>query len=213
MDKKELADLRREFTSNQLTKATVTAGPFEQFGRWMDEALKADITDATAMTLATVGADDRPSARVVLLKYFDDDGLAFFTNYASKKAMDLDANPFAVMHFYWAKLDRQVAVYGRIEKTSREKSEKYFKSRPLESRLSAWASMQSKTVASRAVLEQRVVELRDQFGDDPPLPSFWGGFNLTPDKFEFWQGRQNRLHDRIVYELKDGVWEIDRLSP
>lgn len=213
MDRKELADLRRDFSSEELSETAVAANPFDQFAVWMDEALQAEILDANAMTLSTVGDDGRPSARVVLLKYFGEEGFAFFTNYESKKSRDLAANPFTVLHFFWPQLDRQAAIYGRVEKTSREDSEKYFGSRPVESRLAAWASNQSQIIESRAVLEKRVYELRERFGADVPLPPFWGGFRLTPDKFEFWQGRQNRLHDRIVYELMDDVWKIVRLSP
>jgi len=208
-----LSDLRRDFSSRELSEATVTASPFEQFSLWMDEALESDILDVNAMTLSTVGEDGRPSARVVLLKYFGDEGFAFFTNYASKKGKDLDTIPYAVLHFFWPQLDRQAAVYGRVEKTSREESEKYFNSRPVDSRLGAWASSQSRVIESRSVLETRFVEFREKFGDNIPLPPFWGGFRLTPDKFEFWQGRQNRLHDRIVYELSDKEWQIARLSP
>ena len=213
MDTKELADLRRDFSSSGLSESMMATSPFEQFSVWMDDALKADIIDPNAMTLSTVGSDNRPSARVVLLKYFGEEGFAFFTNYESKKGADLAANPFTVLHFFWPQLDRQVAIYGRVEKTSREESEKYFNSRPVDSRLGAWASNQSRVIESREVLEKRVVELREKFGDDVPLPPFWGGFRLTPDKFEFWQGHQNRLHDRIVYELACETWKIARLSP
>lgn len=213
MERNDLAELRREFTSQELSETTVDADPVEQFAAWIDEALRSDVIDANAMTLATVGGDGRPSARVVLLKYFGDDGFAFFTNYESKKARDLDANPFATLHFFWPQLDRQVAVYGRAERTSREESEKYFNSRPVESRLGAWASKQSTPVESRNVLEKRVEEFRSQFGEDVPLPPFWGGFRLLPDRFEFWQGRQSRLHDRIVYESIGDGWQIIRLCP
>jgi len=215
MDKKiiELADLRRDFSSAGLSESDVSPDPFEQFKNWMDAALASDILDANAMTLSTVGEDNRPSARVVLLKHFSDDGFSFYTNYESKKGRDLENNPFTVLHFFWPQLDRQIAVYGKVEKTSREDSEKYFTSRPVESRLSAWASNQSRPVASREELEKRVEALREKYGDDVPLPPFWGGFRLTPDKFEFWQGRQNRLHDRIVYSLESGLWNISRLAP
>lgn len=213
MNRTELADLRRNFSSEGLSEKSVAASPFDEFAHWMDEALKSEIIDANAMTLSTVGEDGRPSARVVLLKHFGVDGFAFYTNYGSKKGQDLAANPKAVLHFFWPQLDRQAAVYGSVERTSREESEKYFKSRPIESRISAWASNQSGIVESREVLEERVEEFRAKFGDDVPLPDFWGGFRLTPDKFEFWQGRQNRLHDRIVYVLSDGEWKIVRLAP
>lgn len=210
---KELADLRRDFSSAGLDEGSCSANPFDQFSKWMDEALNADIIDPNAMTVSTVGEDGRPSARVVLLKYFDTESFAFFTNYESKKGTDLTHNPFTVFHFFWPQLDRQIAIYGRVEKTSREESEKYFNSRPVDSRLGAWTSNQSRVIESREALEKRFDGFREKFGDDVPLPPFWGGFRLTPDKFEFWQGRQNRLHDRIVYKLTDGNWEITRLSP
>lgn len=213
MQRQELADLRRNFSHQELSKTAVAADPFDQFSHWMDEALRSEIIDANALTLSTVGEDGRPSARVVLLKFFDSEGFAFFTNYESKKGRDLAANPFATLHFFWPQLDRQVAIYGCVERTSQEESEKYFNSRPVESRLSAWASNQSGVVESRKVLEDSVKELREKYGDDVPLPPFWGGFRLTPDKFEFWQGRQNRLHDRIVYELESDGWNIVRLAP
>jgi pyridoxamine 5'-phosphate oxidase len=215
MDKKviELADLRRDFSSLGLSESDLSSDPFEQFKIWMDVALASDILDPNAMTVSTVGKDGRPSARVVLLKHFSEDGFSFYTNYESKKGSDLSANPFTVLHFFWPQLDRQIAVYGKVEKTSREDSEKYFMSRPVESRLSAWASNQSHVVSSREELETRVADLREKFGEDIPLPPFWGGFRLTPDKFEFWQGRQNRLHDRLVYTLEDSSWTISRLAP
>ena len=213
MDRTELADLRRDFSSQALNKADLDPSPFVQFARWMDEAVKAEIPDANAMTLATVGEDNRPDARVVLLKYYGETGFAFFTNYESKKGRDLDANPYAALHFFWPQLDRQVGIYGRVEKTSREESEKYFKSRPVESRLAAWASNQSRIIASRDVLVKRFEEFREKFGDDVPLPSYWGGFRVQPDRVEFWQGRQNRLHDRLCYTTDETGWQIIRLSP
>jgi pyridoxamine 5'-phosphate oxidase len=213
MNKLELADLRREFTSEGLSEESVAASPFDQFARWMDEAIRAEVIDANALTLATVGEDGRPSARVVLLKDFDTNGFSFYTNYGSKKAADLAANPYAALNFYWAQLDRQCAVSGSVARTSREESEKYFNSRPAESRLGAWASRQSTVIASRKVLEEQVEEFRAKFGDNIPLPDHWGGFRLRPERFEFWQGRQSRLHDRIVYELEGEAWVIKRLSP
>lgn len=213
MNRVELADLRREFTAVGLTREMVAADPFEQFAAWMSDALRADIIDANAMTVATVGEDGRPSTRVVLLKFYDSKSFSFFTNYESKKGRDLIANPDTVFHFFWPQLDRQVAIYGKVEKTSHEESQKYFLSRPVDSRLSAWASQQSSEIESREVLEKRVAKIREKFGEDIPLPPFWGGFRLTPDRFEFWQGRQSRLHDRIVYELGNGGWKIVRLSP
>ncbi len=214
MEKTTLAELRRDFSAVGLSETDISALPIEQFSAWMNDALSADILDPNAMTVATVGSDGRPSARIVLLKGFDPEGFVFYTNYESKKGTDLSANPQTVFHFFWPQLDRQVAIYGTVEKTSREESEAYFKSRPVDSRIGAWASAQSSVIASRDVLEQRFEELSDKFGEDVPLPPHWGGFRLTPDKFEFWQGRQNRLHDRIVYERNDlQNWSIKRLSP
>ena len=209
----DLADIRRDFASDGLTETDLAANPFEQFAVWMDDALKADVLDPNAMTVSTIGNDGKPSVRVVLLKFFDENGFVFFTNYESKKGTDLTNNPQTVFHFFWPQLNRQVAIYGSVEKTSREESEKYFQSRPVDSRLAAWASAQSSVIASRASLENRFDEFREKFGDDVPLPPFWGGFRLTPDKFEFWQGRQNRLHDRICYERSNDEWRICRLSP
>jgi pyridoxamine 5'-phosphate oxidase len=197
MNRRELADLRRDFASEGLSEMAVAVSPFEQFALWMDEALRAEVIDANAMTVSTVGGDGRPSARVVLLKYFGDAGFAFFTNYESKKGRDLEINPYTVLHFFWPQLDRQVAIYGGVERTSREDSEKYFNSRPVESRLGAWASRQSSVIPSRKVLETRVEELREKFGDDVPLPPFWGGFRVVP----------------IVYGLAGDRWDIIRLSP
>jgi pyridoxamine 5'-phosphate oxidase len=165
------------------------------------------------MTLATVGGDGRPDARVVLLKFYGPDGFGFFTNYESKKGRDLAANPYAALHFFWPQLDRQAAIYGSVQKTSHEESEKYFTSRPVDSRIAAWASNQSRIIESRAFLEERFREYKEKFGNDVPLPDFWGGFRVTPERFEFWQGRQNRLHDRLVYSLEDDFWKVKRLSP
>lgn len=209
----DIADIRRDFDSIGLHESDMSADPFEQFAAWMNDALNSDILDPNAMTVTTVGADNKPSARVVLLKKFDEQGFVFFTNYDSKKGRDLAANPNTSFNFFWPQLNRQIAIRGRARKTSRSDSEKYFRSRPADSQLAAWASSQSDEIASRKVLETRFREFRDKFGADIPLPPFWGGFRLTPDKFEFWQGRQNRLHDRIVYTLDGDVWQMSRLSP
>lgn len=208
-----LADLRRDFASHELLESMIAGDPFEQFKLWFDDALASDVIDANAMTVATVGQDGKPSTRVVLLKDYDHDGFVFYTNYGSKKGTDLTGNPNTVFHFFWPQLDRQIGIYGTVEKTSREESAEYFNSRPVDSRIGAWASAQSSMIASREELEGRFAEYKEKFGDEVPLPEFWGGFRLTPIKFEFWQGRQNRLHDRIVYTLDGGVWTIARLSP
>lgn len=214
MNADELAGIRRDYSSRTLTESSVAGDPFDQFTIWIREALGSQIIDANAMTLSTVDAECRPSSRVVLLKGFDNSGFNFFTNYESKKARDLAANPSAGLHFFWAELERQVIISGRAAKISREESEAYFLSRPLESRLSAWASKQSSRLESRAELENRFEELRREFPDgNIPLPPFWGGYRLVPRSFEFWQGRASRLHDRICYELREGSWEIFRLSP
>lgn len=209
----DLSDIRRTFESDGLRLSDMAADPFDQFSVWMDDALRADILDPNAMTVATVGADNKPSARVVLLKGFDKSGFVFFTNYESKKGRDVAANSRASFNFYWPQLNRQIAIHGSVEKTSREESEKYFKSRPIDSQIAAWASAQSSEIESREALDRRFDEFREKFGDDVPLPPFWGGFRLTPVRFEFWQGRQNRMHDRFCYTHDADVWQISRLSP
>jgi pyridoxamine 5'-phosphate oxidase len=166
------------------------------------------------MVLATASLDGKPSARVVLLKGFDDRGFVFFTNYEGRKSAELTANPQAAVLFFWGELERQVRIEGTVEKTTKQESEEYFKTRPLESRLSAWASKQSSVIPSRGYLEQKMSDLKGRFGhQEVPLPAFWGGYRLQPQAFEFWQGRENRLHDRVRYLLQGGVWQIDRLSP
>lgn len=213
MKGKELAALRREYSLKQLSRASVSPDPFEQFSIWMNEAINSEILDATAMTVGTVDADRRPSARVVLLKGYGPNGFVFYTNYESRKARDLAANPNAVLHFFWPELERQIIINGHVEKTSHEESETYFASRPIDSKIGAWASNQSSKISSRDALEKRFEEMQTKFGDNVPLPPFWGGFRLVPERFEFWQGRASRLHDRISYESTESGWKIFRLSP
>lgn len=213
MKGEKLSALRREYSLKQLSRSSVEKDPFDQFSVWMNEALNSEILDATAMTVVTVDADCRPSARIVLLKGYGPHGFVFYTNYESRKARDLAANPNAVLHFFWPELERQIIINGQVKKTSVEESEVYFKSRPVDSKIGAWASNQSSKLPSRDALEERFAEMQKKYGEDVPLPPFWGGFRLIPDRFEFWQGRASRLHDRICYELKDSEWEISRLSP
>src|SRR5437868_5996649 len=189
---KNLADLRREYSLRELSRRSVDRDPLVQFSLWMSDAIAAAITDPNAMTIATVSSDCKPTARVVLLKAFGPDGFVFYTNYESAKGADLVANPNAVLHFFWRELERQVMIRGAVEKTSAEESKAYFLSRPIESRLSAWASDQSRELASRASLEERMEAVRKQYdGQEIPCPPYWGGYRLTPDLFEFWQGRKS----------------------
>jgi pyridoxamine 5'-phosphate oxidase len=210
----ELADLRRDYSLRELSKSSVDPNPIEQFSVWMTEALDSAVLEPTAMTASTVDADEKPSARVVLLKGFDNEGFVFFTNYESRKGSNLAANPNISLHFFWPDLERQIIVNGTAEKVARDRSEAYFASRPLGSQIGAWASKQSSVLENREELEQRVAEVRDRFaGGEIPCPPFWGGYRVTPTRVEFWQGRKSRLHDRIVYEYNDGSWTISRLSP
>lgn len=214
----QLADLRRTYVLGSLSETDVAPDPMSQFKRWFDEAVTAKLPEPNAMTLATVDADGQPSARIVLLKGIDDRGFTFFTNYESRKGLDLAANPRAALLFHWVQLERQVRVEGRVEKVSDDESDAYFATRPLGSRVGAWASAQSREVPGRDVLEQREQEYRSKFGENPPRPPHWGGYRLVPTALEFWQGRPSRLHDRIAYRMQAGSqpgsgWQIVRLSP
>jgi len=208
-----VSDLRQSYDKNVLLEENAAATPLEQFSLWFDEALAANVPEPNAMTLATVDSTGQPSARTVLIKGFDDQGFVFFTNYESRKGRDLQSNPRAALLFFWQALERQVRIEGVIEKVSTEESDAYFHSRPLGSRLGAWASEQSQPT-TRAALEAREQEFRDRYGDQPPRPPHWGGYRLVPTVFEFWQGRPSRLHDRLRYVPDaQGGWVIDRLSP
>ncbi len=214
MDQIKLADLRREYSLKDLSKSSVAADPIVQFGKWMNEALDSNVIEPAAMTLSTADGMGRPSSRVVLLKGFDADGFVFFTNYESKKASDLKANPHASLHFFWPDLERQVIIRGTVVKVSVDESRSYFSSRPRESQIGAWASRQSSILNDREELEQKVREIKQRFGSgEIPYPQFWGGFRVVPILLEFWQGRESRLHDRIAYERVDETWKVFRLSP
>lgn len=209
-----IAELRREYASQTLDESQVSADPIEQFGRWFSQALEADLLDPNAMTLATCGADGQPSARIVLLKEHDDQGFVFYTNYASRKGEEMAGNASAALLFYWGALERQVRIEGSVEKVSAAESDEYYQQRPLGARLGAWASAQSRVIDNRAALEARLDAVTAQYGDDPPRPPHWGGYRLRPRLLEFWQGRPNRLHDRVRYLLRNDMrWAIERLSP
>ena len=209
-----IADLRREYASRALTEADALDDPIQQFAVWFGEALKSELLDTNAMTLATASRDGVPSARIVLLKGFDETGFVFFTNYESAKAVHLERNPRACLLLFWAALERQVRVTGSVSKTSTQESEKYFQSRPFESQIGAWASAQSRTLSDRASLEARYAELAEKYAGGPvPLPPFWGGYRVAAETIEFWQGRKSRLHDRLLYTKHAGTWVRSRLAP
>lgn len=215
MTNTDLAALRREYRDLELNESDVAAHPVDQFRTWFEQAVDIDARDASAMTLATADGRGRPSARIVLLKRFDERGFAFFTNYGSHKAREIEENPQAALVFWWTELDRQVRIRGRVERTTFRESAEYFAMRPRSSQISATASPQSRVVPSRQALLDGVAEVAAACGDrDVPCPETWGGFRVVPEQFEFWQGRPNRLHDRIRYRLdEEGAWIIDRLAP
>lgn len=212
---KELAALRQNYALNALSESDVLPDPIAQFGRWFDEAIDSKILEPNAFSLATASLEGRPSARTVLLKGFDKNGFVFFTNYESRKGNELEQNPNAAMLFTWLDLQRQIRIEGSIEKISVAESLDYFQSRPRASQIGAWTSPQSRPIASREVLEQNQAAIAAQYQDVEklPLPPFWGGYRLAPTWFEFWQGRESRLHDRVVYSQHAGNWELSRLAP
>ncbi len=216
MDKSphDLAQMRKSYEQAALDERHALPTPIAQFHHWFDEAVKARVLEPNAMTLATVGADGRPSTRVLLLKGADAQGLVWFTNYQSRKGQELAANPAAAMQFFWGELERVVRIEGRVERVSEAESDEYYRSRPLGSRLGAWVSPQSQVLDSRDALEAAWAEQQSRLGDDPPRPPQWGGYRLVPDYWEFWQGRPSRLHDRLVYRAQpDGGWQLQRLAP
>jgi pyridoxamine 5'-phosphate oxidase len=212
--KDRIADLRKSYETGELEEHHAHAEPFEQFRAWFQHALNGGVPEPNAMTLATVGAGGRPSTRVVLIKDFDERGLVWYTNYDSRKGRELADNPQAALQFHWVEQERVVRIEGRVEKVDGPEADAYYATRPLASRIGAWASEQSRPVASRAVLVARAAEYGLKFGLSPPRPPHWGGYRLVPDYWEFWQGRPSRLHDRLAYTLlPDGSWRRERLSP
>jgi pyridoxamine 5'-phosphate oxidase len=209
----DIASLRKSYERAELDESASTADPIDQFGLWLQQALAAQLPEPNAMTLATVGADGRPSTRVVLIKGFDARGIVWYTNYTSRKGRELAAHAFAALQFHWVELERVVRIEGRVEKVSEQESDAYYSTRPLDSRIGAWASPQSQVIGSRAVLVANAAKFGAQFMLQPPRPPHWGGYRLVPDCWEFWQGRKSRLHDRLRYRLDDAQWRRERLAP
>ena len=209
----ELKDLRKSYERGSLDEMDAGSVPTALFQRWLAEAVAAKVPEPNAMTLATVGADGRPSTRIVLIKYADEHGLVFFTNYESRKGQELAVQPQAALQFHWVEQERVVRIEGRVEKTSAEESDAYFVTRPLDSRIGAWASPQSQVISSRAVLLAKAARASAKFGLRPPRPDHWGGYRLVPEVWEFWQGRKSRLHDRVRFRLDAGTWVKERLAP
>ncbi len=209
-----IADIRKEYSLKTLNEADVFADPMQQFEKWWQEAIESKIEEVNAMTLATSTAEGKPSARIVLLKGIDRNGFIFFTNYHSHKGNQIEENPFVSLVFFWKELERQIRVEGSVSKVTTEESDAYFGSRPEGSRIGAWASPQSRVIASREVIEENVIELGKSFANkEIDRPPHWGGYIVMPNLLEFWQGRNSRLHDRIQYTYKDAAWKIERLAP
>jgi len=210
-----IADLREDYRLAELDESSTDRDPFKQFQKWFDEALAAQLPEPNAMAVASVGSNGRPTCRVMLLKALDDRGFTFFTNYESRKGQEFEHTPYAALTFLWFALERQVRVEGRIGKVTPEESDEYFQKRPLGSRLGAWASPQSRTIASRDVLIENEKRLREEHGDSPPRPEHWGGYRVIPESIEFWQGRSSRLHDRLLFqrETETSAWGMTRLAP
>ena len=208
-----IADLRKSYEKAELSEQASHADPLQQFEQWLGEALQAQLPEPNAMTLATVGSDLRPSTRVVLIKGYDARGIVWYTNYNSRKGQELAGNPYAALQFHWVELERVVRIEGRVERVSEAESDAYFHSRPLDSRIGAWASPQSQVIDSRSLLVTQAAKYGAQFLLQPPRPPHWGGYRLVPDRWEFWQGRKSRLHDRLRYRSDAGQWLRERLAP
>jgi pyridoxamine 5'-phosphate oxidase len=210
---RDIADLRKSYERDELDESASAADPLQQFEHWLRQALAAELPEPNAMTLATVGADGRPSTRIVLIKGYDARGIVWYTNYESRKGRELAVNPLAALQFHWVELERVVRIEGRVEKVDATESDAYFQSRPLDSRIGAWASPQSQVIPSRTVLVTNAARYGAQYLLNPPRPPHWGGYRLVPDGWEFWQGRKSRLHDRLRYRLDGGQWVRERLAP
>jgi pyridoxamine 5'-phosphate oxidase len=211
---KNIADIRKDYRLHSLDESDIAASPIEQFTRWWDDALKSELFEVNAMTLATSTRDGKPSARIVLLKGFDENGFVFYTNYESHKGKELEENPNVALVFFWKEIERQIRIEGTVEKVSATESDAYFSSRPKGSRIGAWASPQSSIIENRNILEQSALQYESKFENSIPRPPHWGGYRVMPVKIEFWQGRSNRLHDRIQYtKTPGGSWKAERLAP
>ena len=211
---KSISDLRKSYERAELDESASQADPMQQFDRWLKEAISSEVPEPNAMTLATVGSDLRPSTRVVLIKDYDARGIVWYTNYESRKGRELAGNPYAALQFHWVELERVVRIEGVVETVSAEDSDAYFNSRPLDSRIGAWASPQSQVIPGRSVLVTNAARYAAQFLLNPPRPPHWGGYRLKPDNWQFWQGRKSRLHDRLRYSLEaNGTWLRERLAP
>ena len=208
-----IADLRKSYEKAELSEAHSHADPLQQFDQWLREAIASEVPEPNAMTVATVGPDLRPSTRVVLIKGFDARGIVWYTNYESQKGQELAGNPYAALQFHWVELERVVRIEGLVEKVSAEDSDAYYATRPLDSRIGAWASPQSQVIADRTVLVAAAAKYGAKFLLHPPRPPHWGGYRLKPDSWQFWQGRKSRLHDRLRYRLEKGTWVRERLAP
>jgi pyridoxamine 5'-phosphate oxidase len=208
-----IADLRKSYEKAELSEDASAADPLKQFERWLNEAIQSEVPEPNAMTVATVASNMRPSTRIVLIKGYDERGIVWYTNYDSRKGKELAGNPYAALQFHWVELERVVRIEGRMEKISDAESDAYFHSRPLDSRIGAWASPQSQVIDGRGVLVTNAAKYAAQFMLNPPRPPHWGGYRLVPDEWQFWQGRKSRLHDRLRYRLNEGNWLRERLAP
>ncbi|NBS15064.1 MAG: pyridoxamine 5'-phosphate oxidase [Verrucomicrobia bacterium] len=211
--KTNVADLRKSYEKAELNEEASPADPLKQFDQWLHEAIRAEIPEPNAMTLATISKENRPSTRPVLIKGYDERGIVWYTNYESRKGIELAGNPWAALQFHWVELERVVRIEGKVEKVSNKESDDYFKSRPFDHRIGAWASPQSQVIANRTVIEKAAGKYASEYPKDPPRPKNWGGYRLKPELWEFWQGRKSRLHDRLRYRSEGGRWIRERLAP